>query len=145
MGRLWQTLILSEWNSLFTYLPVESFIYENQHAYYDAINRSTLKADSEPFISFMLQMVLNALQEVESTTRQDAPQVTPQVTPQVKQLLEVLEGEMLREEIQAMLGLKDRKSFRERYLKPALEAGLIEMTIPDKPTSKVQRYRKRGV
>ncbi|MCX9462218.1 Fic family protein, partial [Vibrio cholerae] len=52
------------------------------------------------------------------------------------------EGEMLREEIQAMLGLKDRKSFRERYLKPALEAGLIEMTLPDKPTSKVQRYRK---
>ncbi|HGE6089412.1 TPA: Fic family protein, partial [Vibrio cholerae] len=62
-----------------------------------------------------------------------------------KQLLEVLEGEMLREEIQAILGLKDRKSFRDRYLKPALEAGLIEMTLPDKPTSKVQRYRKRGV
>ncbi|GIB51737.1 Fic family protein [Vibrio cholerae] len=69
----------------------------------------------------------------------------PQVTPQVKQLLEVLEGEMLREEIQAILGLKDRKSFRDRYLKPALEAGLIEMTLPDKPTSKVQRYRKKKV
>lgn len=50
---------------------------------------------------------------------------------------------MLREEIQAILGLKDRKSFRDRYLKPALEAGLIEMTLPDKPTSKVQRYRKK--
>ncbi|AKB06394.1 hypothetical protein VAB027_3555 [Vibrio cholerae] len=85
----------------------------------------------------MLQMILNALQETEATT--------PQVTPQVKQLLEVLEGEMLREEIQAMLGLKDRKSFRDRYLKPALEAGLIEMTLPDKPTSKVQRYRKKKV
>ncbi len=69
--------------------------------------------------------------------------ITPQNTPQVKQLLEVLEGEMLREEIQAVLGLKDRKSFRERYLKPALEADLIEMTPPDKPTSKVQRYSKR--
>nr|WP_254701588.1 hypothetical protein [Vibrio cholerae] len=80
---------------------------------------------------------MNALQETEATT--------PQVTPQVKQLLEVLEGEMLREEIQAMLGLKDRKSFRDRYLKPALEAGLIEMTLPDKPTSKVQRYRKKKV
>ncbi len=134
MGRLWQTLILSEWNPLFAHLPVESFIYDNQQAYYDAINRSTLKADSEPFIAFMLQMILNALQETEATTPQDAPQV--------KQLLEVLEGEMLREEIQAMLGLKDRKSFRDRYLKPALEAGLIEMTIPDKPTSKVQRYRR---
>lgn len=69
----------------------------------------------------------------------------PQVTPQVKQLLEVLEGEMPREEIQAILGLKDRKSFRDRYLKPALEADLIEMTLPDKPTSKVQRYRKKKV
>ncbi|MDH7616624.1 Fic family protein [Vibrio cholerae] len=141
MGRLWQTLILSEWNPLFAHLPVESFIYDNQQTYYDAINRSTLKADSEPFISFMLQMVLNALQETEATTPQDAPQVNPQV----KQLLEVLEGEMLREEIQAILGLKDRKSFRDRYLKPALEAGLIEMTLPDKPTSKVQRYRKKKV
>lgn len=132
---------MSEWNPLFVHLPVESFIYDNQQAYYDAINRSTLKADSEPFISFMLQMVLNALQETEATT----PQGAPQVTPQVKQLLEVLEGEMLREEIQAILGLKDRKSFRDRYLKPALEAGLIEMTLPDKPTSKVQRYRKKKV
>lgn len=138
MGRLWQTLILSEWNPLFAHLPVESFIHDYQQAYYDAINRSTLKADSEPFISFMLQMVLNALQETEATTPQDAPQVTPQV----KQLLEV---EMLREEIQAILGLKDRKSFRDRYLKPALEVGLIEMTLPDKPSSKVQRYRKKKV
>ncbi len=75
MGRLWQTLILSEWNPLFAHLPVESFIYDNQQTYYDAINRSTLKADSEPFISFMLQMVLNALQETEATTPQDAPKL----------------------------------------------------------------------
>nr|WP_231735823.1 hypothetical protein [Vibrio sp. MEBiC08052] len=39
------------------------------------------------------------------------------------------------------MSLKDRKSFRERYLKPALEMGLIEMAIPDKPNSKSQQYR----
>ena len=33
------------------------------------------------------------------------------------------------------------KSFSERYLKPALKAGLIEMTIPDKPKSRLQKYR----
>jgi hypothetical protein len=49
---------------------------------------------------------------------------------------------MLREELQVKLGLKDRKSFRELYLKPALEAGFIEVTIPDKPTSRLRRYRK---
>jgi hypothetical protein len=48
---------------------------------------------------------------------------------------------MEREEIQKILGLQDRKSFRERYLVPALTAGLIEMTLPDKPNSRLQRYR----
>ncbi|WP_350309920.1 Fic family protein [Pseudoalteromonas sp. SCSIO 43095] len=37
-----------------------------------------------------------------------------------------------------LLGLKDRKHFRERYLKPAIDAGIIEMTIPEKPNSKMQ-------
>ena len=40
------------------------------------------------------------------------------------------------------LKLRDRRSFIDTYLKPALEAGLIEMTLPDKPTSRNQRYRR---
>ena len=48
---------------------------------------------------------------------------------------------MGREALQAALGLSDHKSFRERYLKPALTDGLIEMTIPDKPNSRLQNYR----
>lgn len=39
------------------------------------------------------------------------------------------------------MSLSDRKSFRERYLKPVLADGLIEMTIPDKPNSSLQKYR----
>ena len=70
-----------------------------------------------------------------------APQVAPQVTPQVNELLRVVEGEMSREALQAALGLSDRKSFRERYLQPALADGLIAMTIPDKPNSRLQKYR----
>ena len=67
--------------------------------------------------------------------------VTPQVTPQVSQLLRSIQGEMSREELQSALGLQDRKSFRDRYLKPALAEGLIEMTIPGKPNSRLQKYR----
>ncbi len=64
-----------------------------------------------------------------------------EVTPQVGRLLTVRDGELRREELQARIGLADRRHFRTAYLRPALNAGLIEMTIPDKPQSSKQRYR----
>lgn len=134
MGRLWQSLILTRWNPLFADIPVESLIFEHQAEYYQALQQSTNKTDSAPFIEFVLRMILGAV----STA---APQVTPQVTPQVGQLLRSIQGEMSREELQGALGLQDRKSFRDRYLKPALVEGLIEMTIPGKPNSRLQKYR----
>jgi len=134
MGRLWQTLILSEWKSIFKYLPVESMVFNHQEKYYQAIRKSTEKTDSSPFITFMLSVILEACNAI-------ATEPTPQVTPQVKQLISVIKGAMSRDELQQALGLKDRKSFRERYLKPALEQGLIEMTIPEKPNSSLQKYR----
>jgi len=39
------------------------------------------------------------------------------------------------------MGLKDRKHFVSGYLQPALEAGFVAMTLPDKPRSSRQRYR----
>ena len=48
---------------------------------------------------------------------------------------------MSRQSLQEALGLKHRNHFNQIYLIPALEAGLIEMTIPDKPRSSKQRYR----
>ena len=77
----------------------------------------------------------------ESEWESAAPEVTPEVTPEVARLLNVLRGEMARSDIQAALGLKDEKHLREAYLRPALDAGLIEMTIPDKPRSRLQKYR----
>jgi len=133
MGRLWQTLLLKQWNPLFGDMPVESMIYANQEAYYRALQESTAESDSAYFITFILEMILHAI----SAT----PQVNPQVSPQVNRMLEVLHGEMSRTEIQQALGLRDRKSFRERYLKPALQAGLVEMTLPDKLNSRLQKYR----
>jgi len=111
-------------------LPVESLIFEHQDEYYQALQESTEQTDSAPFIIFMLRMILAAMATA-----------TPQVGPQVGKRLQVIQGEMSREGLQAALGLQDRKSFRERYLRPALGAGLIEMTIPDKPKSRLQHYR----
>jgi ATP-dependent DNA helicase RecG len=69
------------------------------------------------------------------------PQVAPQVTPQVEQVITGLGEELDRSQLQAKTGLKARKNFRNLYLQPAIEQGLVEMTIPDKPTSRMQRYR----
>jgi len=73
----------------------------------------------------------------------NTPQEIPQVTPQVKRLIEALANThhpISRNELQSRLKLRDRKSFRERYLKPALDNSLITMTIPDKPNSYFQQY-----
>ena len=71
---------------------------------------------------------------------QPAPEVTPEVTPEVR-LVRALAGEMTRQQLQQALGLKDDEHFRKAYLLPAIEAGLIEMTNPDKPQSSRQKYR----
>lgn len=71
---------------------------------------------------------------------------TPQVTPQVKRTVMAVTGEMTRSELMVVLSLKDRMHFSREYLQPALESGCIEYTIPEKPKSRLQKYRltKRG-
>ena len=76
-----------------------------------------------------------------------APDVTHQVAPQdvdqrLVELTEFCSMPRSKREMMDYLGLTDSKNFRERYLVPLLEAGKIEMTIPDKPNSKNQKYRK---
>jgi ATP-dependent DNA helicase RecG len=67
--------------------------------------------------------------------------VTGEVTGEVIRLLNVISGEMKRSEIQKLFGLKHDEHFRISYLLPALKMGLIELTVPDKPNSRLQRYR----
>jgi ATP-dependent DNA helicase RecG len=66
---------------------------------------------------------------------------TPHDTPHVKRLLSVHQDEITRGELMELLELKDRMYFSKEYLAPALQGGFIEMTIPDKPKSKLQKYR----
>ncbi|MCC5850862.1 MAG: cell filamentation protein Fic, partial [Verrucomicrobia bacterium] len=70
------------------------------------------------------------------------PPVTPQVTPQVIECLSALVKTPLpREKIQQQIGIKDREHFRKAYLEPLLAIEWIERTVPDKPNSRLQKYR----
>ena len=89
---------------------------------------------------YFIQVIL-AKREVLQDAMQDAMQDTMQDTMQVNALIMTMKGVLTREEIQSKLQLANRDYFRKEYLKPALDSGLIEMTIPRKPTSRNQKYR----
>ena len=81
---------------------------------------------------------------VHDTTMEDTMEDTVEDTMEdakVVRLLQAITGTITRHDLQNSLGLKNNDYFRQAYLLPALRAGLIEMTIPDKPRSKHQRYR----
>ncbi|NIM78674.1 MAG: hypothetical protein GTO20_07785 [Candidatus Aminicenantes bacterium] len=81
------------------------------------------------------------IRDLNKTTPQVTMQDTMQDTMKVRKLLEACMKEKSREQLQDALGLKNREHFRKEYLNPAIRAGLIELTIPDKPNSKNQKYR----
>jgi Fic family protein len=62
LGRLWQSLILSQWRPAMAYLPVESIIRDQQEAYYWVLGEADKARDCTVFIEFMLQALLAALQ-----------------------------------------------------------------------------------
>ena len=67
IGRLWHTLLLTQWKPMFAWLPVESIIHDRQDEYYQAINRSNNEAESTVFIEFMLSANKEALMEAVKT------------------------------------------------------------------------------
>jgi Fic family protein len=137
LGRLWQTLILGQWKPELTWLPVETVIHKRQSEYYQALGASDKAGHSTPFIEFMLSALLQAIIETSNTD-----QVSDQVTDQVKALLKYLaQGPLSALECMKKLRLSHRPTFRQNYLQPALASGLIERTLPDKPNSRLQKYR----
>lgn len=138
--RLWQNVLLHDWNELFGYLPIESQIKKYQEDYYTAISNCHKNGDSNEFIEFMMKMINEVLDDLIKTA------TTPQtdIDINVNKLLNVLDYNtpMTAYEIMSKLGIKSKETLRYTYLKPAIKEGLVEMTIPDKPTSKNQMYYK---
>lgn len=138
MARLWHTALLAAWQPFFAMLPLESQIERFQEDYYQVIARCHKEGRSDAFILFMLERIDEILQEA---LVQDRDEEWP---PRVCQLLDVMQVGRAYTAVALMdaLGLRSRDSFRKNYLRPAMALGLVEMTIPDKPRSSDQRYRR---
>lgn len=147
MGRMWHSLLLGKWKELFFWLPIEELIQSRQKEYYDALGAADKQANSAGFVELTLEIIRDSLKEVTvvgRSTGQDSDQVTDQDKTPTERLLSVLGNDTLSAaELMERLGLSHRPTFRKNYLNPALEQNLIERTIPDKPNSKNQKYRKR--
>lgn len=142
MARLWHTAILSKWKTVFAYIPIESQIEKFQNEYYEAISQCHVAGESTIFIEFMLSQMDKILDDI-STQISEQNEYLPE---SVQKLLAVMEYDVpyTSHSLMEKLGLKAREGFRRNYLHPALEMNLIQMTIPDKPNSKNQRYVKIG-
>lgn len=146
MGRMWHSLLLGKWKEMFFWLPIEELIQSRQKEYYDALDAADKQADSAGFVELMLEIIRDSLTEITvvgRSTDQDGDQVTDQDKTPIERILSALGDETLSAtELMERLGLSHRPTFRKNYLNPALEQKLIERTIPDKPNSKNQKYRK---
>lgn len=141
MARLWHTVLLYRWRNVFEYIPLESQIERFQNEYYDAIAVCHTKGNSDIFIEFMLNMINQILDEVILQVNRS----NSEVSEYVKRMLAVMEYDVpyTSNSIMETLGLKSKETLRKNYINPAMELGLIKMTLPDKPNSRNQRYVKQ--
>ena len=141
MARLWHTAFLAKWNPVFEYIPIESQIEKFQNEYYDAIAKCHMEGNSNTFIHFMLVQIDKILDEIiDSMKKSDES-----ISEYVKKLLDVMEYDTpyTLASLMELLELKSKETIRRHYIHPALKLDLIQMTLPDKPQSRNQRYIKK--
>lgn len=136
MARLWQNVLLTKFDKVFEYLPVENKILEHQQEYYKVINYCDINGDSTKFIEFMLEMINESIDDVLNKLN------NVYIDSKVKKLINVMEPSVIytTNELLSLLKLKSRVSFRENYLLPGINSGFIKMYIPDSPTNRNQGY-----
>ena len=88
----------------------------------------------------MLRLIDESIDEVSNNFVQESKNISEQVN----KLLEIMDYDipLSANEIMRRLDIKSKETLRANYLNPALENGLVKMTIPDKPSSKNQKYFK---
>ena len=93
MGRMWHSLLLGRWNEIFYWLPVEDLIRLRQDEYYNALGKSDTDADSCAFVEFLLQVIMDTLQNTTVVGNDD--NVEEQRDPLVDKLREAIGNDVL--------------------------------------------------
>ena len=86
VGRLWQSVILNQYKEIFSAIPIESVVRENQEDYYKALEESGTLGESTPFIEFMLEIILKTLKNIK---KENVPKNVPKNVP-LKRLDKIL-------------------------------------------------------
>ena len=84
MGRYWQTMLLSRWKGLFAWLPVETIVREHQQEYYDVIAKCDAAGDSTLFVEFMLQCLLESMENYIEPEEEDGEEPHDKVQDKVQ-------------------------------------------------------------
>jgi Fic family protein len=147
IGRLWQSVVLGKWNALFAGMPIETVIHERRSEYYSALANADTSGESTVFIEFMTAAIDDAIRaQIEhNVERKDKHGVEHKVkhNEESKQddiLLALRSGSLSRKNLFAVLGLAGDTRSYQRHIVPLIEAGLINMTLPEKPSSRLQKY-----
>ena len=127
-GRLWQSLILQKWKPFFAWLPVETLIHEKQDEYYAALNASNSEGESTIFVTFMLQIIRDALADIIKTQdshRNVGTNVGINVGTNEKKVLALLrqDGRLTAKILASTLGLTERQV--ERIIASLKKQGML--------------------
>ena len=123
IGRLWHTLLLTQWKPIFAWLPVESIIHDRQDEYYQAINRSNNEAESTAFIEFMLSAIKEALMEAVRVGNTKNMSTGEQRWYQIERFLKK-DGTITNADVRAMFGVSAATA--NRILAKIAEDGRIQ-------------------
>ena len=123
IGRLWHTLLLTQWKPMFAWLPVEFMIHDRQDEYYQAINRSNNEAESTAFIEFMLSAIKEALLEAVQLGNTENMSAEEQRWLQIERFLKK-HGTITNADVREMLGVSPATA--NRILAKNVEAGKIQ-------------------
>ena len=141
MARLWQTAILSKWNVMFEYMPIENIIKRHQQEYYKTINECDKLGNSTIFIEFMLKIIDETIEDLLKRSKNSENNEAESLNTTEKEALDyIYKNELVStKELAEYLGKADRTA--RRIVSVLLKKGLIIYQGRDKNDPNI-RYKK---